>query len=160
METELYEVAEIGNGRIFIMPKPSYLSIDIDMRYYSSMGVDKIISLLEYDEADNEGLTNEADECGNVGIDFEQYPIRDGDIPKMKSFIEFVKKIYSEIYNGKNIAVHCYAGIGRSGIFTCSLLKMNGLKTDEAVDLVTEKREYPVPETGEQYNFLKQINFT
>ena len=157
METELYEVAEIGKGKLFIMPKPSYWVIDRDMRYYNSMSIDKIVSLLEYEEADNVGLTDEQYECENVGIEFEQYPIRDGDIPKMKQFTVFVKKIYNEIVLGKYIAVHCWGGIGRSGVLTCSILKHSGYKVDDAVELVSEKREYPVPETGEQYNFLKAI---
>ena len=157
MDTEIYDVASLGKGKLFIMPKPTYFMIDRDMRYYNNIGIEKIISLLEINEAEDEGLADEESECNNVGIEFEQYPIRDGDIPEMKTFVEFVKKIYLEIINGKYITVHCWAGIGRSGMLVCALLKMNGYSTDEAVKFVSEKREYPVPETGEQYNFLKKL---
>jgi protein-tyrosine phosphatase len=159
METELYEVSEIGKGKLFIMPRPYHKNLDENLLFYKSKNVDKIISLLEYDEAEELGLSREKKECENVGIEFEQYPIKDGDIPQEKPFKEFVKNIYSEIIEGKNVSVHCWAGIGRSGVLTCSLLKLNGFDVDDAVALVSEKRAYPVPETNTQYDFLKEIAF-
>ncbi len=159
MSTELYEVDVIKKGTLFIMPKPSYFNIDRDMKYYKSKGVDKIISLLEYDEADSNGMTNEKEDCENVGIVFEQYPIKDGGIPEIGSFIDLVISSYNEIKKGKNIAVHCFGGIGRSGMLSCAIIMLKGYSTDEAVELVSKKREYPVPETGEQYNFLKMLKF-
>lgn len=157
MLTELYEVEKIGEGKLFIMPKPSSLNIETDMDFYKSNGIDKIISLLEYDEADGIGLSFEKEVCENYAIDFVQYPIEDGGIPEKKSFMELLIKTSDELKKGLNIAVHCFGGIGRSGIFTCGTLMLNGYGVDEAVEFVSEKREYPVPETGAQYNFLKKI---
>ena len=160
MENELYFISDLGAGSLYVMPKPPYIGLDTFIADLRQSGIKKIISLMEMDEADQEGLSKEKQYCIDEGIQFEQFPIVDGHIPDIESFLSFFKKISDEICDGLSVVIHCWAGIGRSGLAACTLLHLNGIPMLQAIEIVSEKRMFPVPETELQYHFLKQVENT
>ena len=58
---------------------------------------------------------------------------------------------------GKNVAVHCRQGIGRSGLVAAASLMMSGIAAREAVDVVTRARGLTVPETPGQLQWLDRL---
>ena len=54
--------------------------------------------------------------------------------------------------------MHCYGGVGRSGLTAITLLIKNGFDLEEAIELASEKRKYPVPQTEQQVKMLEYIN--
>jgi len=55
---------------------------------------------------------------------------------------------------GKNIAIHCRAGIGRTGLSASCLLICDGYSAEAAMDMVSAARGVQIPDTEEQFDFI------
>jgi protein-tyrosine phosphatase len=55
---------------------------------------------------------------------------------------------------GAHVAVHCMAGLGRSGMVAASYLTRTGMRADAAISLVREKRSPRAVETAVQEEFV------
>ena len=75
----------------------------------------------------------------------------------MASALEFLEKLRSELGAGKNVAVHCRQGIGRSGLVAASLLSLSGIDPATAFQQVSAARGLPVPETPEQKRWVTRL---
>ena len=102
------------------MARPQEVLADITS--VRDAGIDTIVSLLEPTEAAKFGLKDEDEICVGLGMTFLSHPIRDMHLPDPDSFVVFTANLAERLMNGANIAVHCYASIGRSGMLTCSTL--------------------------------------
>ena len=154
----VYKIQIASAGDLYIMPKPSGEWLRDDVKAYREIGISRIVSLLEHKEASDLGLSNEGDICEEFGIDFVQYPIRDLALPTEADFRELVNSTCIALQNGTNIAVHCRAGVGRSGMLSsCVLIKL-AVPADEAVFFIGEARGVSIPDTLEQHQFIQ--NFT
>lgn len=98
------------------MPRPNSEWLTDDVNYFANLGVNLIISHLEKAEEFEVGLSEEANTLKKVGIEFLSYPIEDRHLPQVNDFKKLIESIYLQLLNGVNIAVHCRAGIGRTGI--------------------------------------------
>jgi hypothetical protein len=58
---------------------------------------------------------------------------------------------------GKNVAIHCRQGIGRSGIIVAALLLTSGVNLNQAIDTVSRARGQAIPETPEQLRWLQRL---
>jgi len=65
-------------------------------------------------------------------------------------FTELVDSVTGFLHEGKTVAVHCRAGIGRSLMIAASALIHIGLSTESAFRSIEESRGCPVPDTREQ----------
>ncbi|MEH6739607.1 MAG: hypothetical protein V7695_13795 [Sulfitobacter sp.] len=134
------------------MARPHDVSGDIAAAH--SAGIDTIVSLLEPAEAAKFDLKDEAEICAALDITFLNHPIRDMHLPDPDSFAAFTADLADQLIHGANIAVHCYASIGRSGMLTCSILGHFGFDAKTALEHVSAKRGVPVPDTPEQAAFI------
>jgi protein-tyrosine phosphatase len=120
--------------------------------------VQVIVSMLTQSETEELGLTLEPEECHACGIEFLNFPIEDRGLPtnvlEFKKFVEQIAKLLGE---GKSVAVHCRAGIGRSSLLACSVLVRLGIAGNHAWLLVQEARGCPVPDTAEQRVFVDRL---
>jgi len=140
------------------MPKPSGEWLDDDIGHYRAIGIDVIVSLLTEVEASELGLADEKSICDAHGIEFLQLPIPDRGLPELAEFGSLVETTFRHIEIGKTVGVHCRAGIGRSGMLICCVLKQAGLSADEAVSRVSGARGVQVPDTQEQLAFIGKHN--
>lgn len=157
MQPSIYKIQIALAGDLYIMPKPSGEWLRDDVKAYREIGISKIVSLLEHDEASELGLSDEGDICEAFGIGFAQYPIKDRGLPTNDDFCELVNSTCVALKNGSNVAVHCRAGIGRSGMLTSCILIQLAVPVDEAVSLVSEARRVTIPDTPEQIQFIKSF---
>ena len=92
------------------------------------------------------------------GIRFFSFPIEDRGIPTSSAKVEqLVAQLGSEIQQGKNVAVHCRQGIGRSSLISAALLISAGEDIEQTLKAISKARGLEVPETTEQRRWLEQF---
>ena len=157
MPPPLYLVASDLPGCLFIMPRPDGERLTQDVAHYRSLGVDTIVSMLPPDEARALSLHNEAQICADTGMEFINFPIQDFGLPDPAAFGELVKAIAISLRGGTNIAIHCRAGIGRSGMAVCCVLQSFGHSAIQAINATGHARGKAVPDTVEQRAFIENF---
>ncbi len=155
MKPKVFKVKSIGQGTVFIMPCPKSEDLEDGLNHLKHLGINKVVSLLEVEEAAHLGAEKEAEICEQLGMAFEQFPIRDRNVPKKPAqFRQLVNRLYDELQGGCNIAIHCYAGIGRTGLLAGGLLLTEGLSVNAAVEIMSDARGRNMPQTQDQYEYL------
>lgn len=154
MKPSIFKVADIGKGELFVMPKPSSDYLIDDLLYYKNLGVDVIVSFLEVNEAWELGLAKEADRAAEMGLTFFNFPIKDRSVPSPHLIKEMLSAVMPKLDSGKSVALHCRAGIGRSGLAACCLLIRDGYQSDDAMSLVSSARGISIPDTSAQIDFI------
>ena len=153
MPIEIYQVAEDLPGALFIMPRPMP-ELGDSMAALRTLGLDKVVSMLPADEAQALGLQYEAACCNAAGMAFTTHPITDFGLPDPAIFDPFACQIGAELRRGSRIAIHCRAGIGRSGMAVAAALITLGWNAVQAVERVSERRGVSIPDTDDQRRFL------
>jgi protein tyrosine phosphatase domain-containing protein 1 len=70
----------------------------------------------------------------NQGFQVLHLPIPDFNVPSKEDLEEAIKKTVEHAQVGKNILIHCHAGLGRTGLFVAYLAKrVLGLSSEEAI---------------------------
>src|SRR5258707_72679 len=115
----LYSVKELPAGRLSILPHPrggGWLEDDLKaLRGYE--GVDVLVSLLTVGEVGELSLEEEAEICQRQGLGFRSFPIGDLQTPPWSAVtLALLKELKAELDAGRHVAIHCRAGIGRSGL--------------------------------------------
>ncbi len=59
----------------------------------------------------------------STGLDIIHFPIPDFQVPKNDGLMAAIEDVITQAQDGNNIAVHCLAGIGRTGIFIACMAK-------------------------------------
>jgi protein-tyrosine phosphatase len=137
MKVEVYWLQTPSKGRLGTMPKPRGEDwLETEIQALRQAGVDVIVSLLTDSENVELGLTQEAGYCHTYGIDFISFPIQDRNVPASKvATSRLVRELVELLDDGKNIAIHCRAGIGRASLLAASILTTYDVSTKEAFSI-------------------------
>lgn len=157
--SQVYWVTSVGSGRLGLMPHPEGGGrLAREVRELKEDGVDRLVSLQTAGEARRFGLAEEASACAQAGIAFESFPIEDRDLPdELEPTIAFLKELIVRLHQGESIAIHCQAGVGRSGLMTAGLLVLTGSPPEEAIARVSEARQHPIPDTAPQRKWILEL---
>jgi len=121
-------------------------------------GIDVIVSLLEMDEVAQLDLAGEAEAAEESNVRFVSFPIRDRGIPaSTTAALSLITVIVDALRNGKNVAVHCRQGIGRSGMIAAGVLVNSGITPEQAIETVSLARGRMIPETRGQRQWLNEL---
>ena len=150
----IYPIEAQMAGRLMIMTKPSSEWLFEDIEALSSMGVGTIVSLLTYEEVHELGLGEEEAACHRRNIEFCHHSTPDRAVPETTAMRKLATDLFLQIQAGRTVAIHCRAGIGRSGILACCILIHAGITADDAIEAVSLARGVPVPDTLEQRDFI------
>ncbi len=132
----------VGAGKVGGMRRPgSHQALDADLKELKGMGVAAIVSLTEI-SLDREAL--DAAEIIHIHI-----PIPDFQPPTLSDIRETISFIQSCLSQEKPVAVHCLAGLGRTGTILACWLVSDGLDPESAIYRVRSFRPGSV-ETLEQ----------
>jgi len=152
MRPDLFWIPGPRRGKLAVVTRPR----GGDWR---DAGLDAVVSLLENDEAAQLGLDHEHNMTESKGLQFFSFAIPDRGVPASTGdALEFLTQLTSVLGAGKNVAVHCRQGIGRSGMLAAALLMTSGVTANEAVDIVTKARGIAVPETSRQLEWLQDFS--
>ena len=75
----------------------------------------------------------------------------------MREAVSLIARIGAQLDAGKNVAVHCRQGIGRSGLIAAGVLMTSGASPREAMRIVSSARGISVPETLAQRQWIEQL---
>lgn len=129
--------------------------LDGEIAHLRLLGITLIVSLLDELNVQAFGLLHEDMVCRGHDIDFIHAPVRDRAVPSSSDhFIHAVGVACDHVLSGRHGLAHCWAGIGRTGLFATSLLIRHGAHPFDALDQVSAARGTPVPDTQEQVDWL------
>ena len=150
----LYWIYEVSDGRLAVTPAPNLETLRPTVWYWKEEGVDIVVCLLEASEIP--GLVKEENYlCEEMGLEFLWFPLKDGSVPVSGDpFDGLIEKLTEAITQGKSVAIHCRAGIGRAPVVATALLCRLGIKPVEALDMVVKARRAKVPQTEEQRQWI------
>ena len=92
--------------------------------------------------------------------DYFRFPITDRNVPDKSTMTDILDLIDSEIDEGKTVYVHCFRGLGRTGIVIGCYLVRNGMTGEEAISHIKNLRTglaggfRTSPENKLQENFI------
>lgn len=134
-------------GSLTVIQRPDPDSFD----WLRAQGVDVVVSLLGDEEARSLGLDCEQDLCSKAGMDFRWLPVTDHGVPaSYESVNGLAADLGTCLGHGKAIAIHCFAGAGRSPLLAGCVLVHKGLDTRDAFDRISAARGFHVPEGDHQ----------
>jgi predicted protein tyrosine phosphatase len=154
MSAQIYPVPCPVAGRLWIMPCPPADHLAEVLDDLRANGVTHLLSMLPGAEADALGMRREAELCAARDMVFLSHPIADFGLPEQSGFAKLIAQVTELLQGGQNVAVHCRAGIGRSGmVAACSLVAL-GLAAPLAQAEVSKARGVAIPDTVEQGAFI------
>jgi protein-tyrosine phosphatase len=159
MIPDLFWIAGPWSGRLAIATRPRGGDwLEDEVSGWRRAGIHVVVSLLESDEAGLLGLSEESRVAEADGIRFISFPIPDRGIPaSVPATIALMASIADALEEGKNVAVHCRQGIGRSGLIAAGILATSGANPDDAIKAVSSTRGLAVPETSEQRLWVQRL---
>jgi protein-tyrosine phosphatase len=159
MRPELYWIDGRWYGKLAIAARPrgnDWLQDEIEA--WKASRINKVVSFLTPEEQGELGLEDEARLCESSGMAFQSFPIEDRSVPSdHDAAASLVQEIEEDLANGKNVALHCRQGLGRSAVIAGCLLVAAGLGADAAFQEIANARHCPVPETDQQRDWVIQF---
>lgn len=149
-------------GRIYSSPLPFSPLFDPQWEVldaYHKLGVDMIVMLTLKEEAHRLTGVDLLARYHELGFDVIYSPVQDFSIPEKGAFQHPIQKTLQAAKSGGTIAIHCHAGIGRTGTFASCLAKVVfDISGEEAVSWVRQYIPHAVENTR-QYQFVLDFDY-
>jgi protein-tyrosine phosphatase len=120
-------------------------------------GVDVLVSLLDDAEVHELHLDDEHRLAEADGMTFRRLPTADQSVPDRAATMAMAAAVAADLAGGREVAVHCRTGIGRSSTLAAAVLVHEGLTPEDAWQLIGAARGLPVPDTEEQRAFVRSL---
>ncbi len=155
----MFWVAGPWRGKLGILPRPRGGDwLGDETRAWREARINVVVSLLEPEEAAQLVLEDEATAAAASGVEFKLFPIPDRGVPaSQESVAELASGIANALETGRNVAVHCRQGIGRSALIVGGVLVAAGKDPTTALKTIEASRGLKVPETEEQRQWLRDF---
>lgn len=160
MKPKLFWIPGPWRGRLAVASRPRGGDwLEDEISGWRKAGLDVVVSLLEETEAAQFELGHEGDVAESKGVRFVSFPIPDRGVPaSTRDALSLFSTIAAVLEEGKNVAVHCRQGIGRSGLIAAGVLLTSGMGVDKALEVVGAAREETIPETPAQLQWIKHLS--
>ncbi len=138
------------DGKLAGLAHPAYAGDVTDgLRELREHGITAVVSL------DTSGLPPGA--AAEAGLDQLHLAVTDFEPPTIAQADQFVAYVDQHLSRGGQVAVHCGAGIGRTGTMLAAYLISTGMTVDEALALLRQRRPGSV-ESSSQHRFLEEYS--
>ncbi len=125
----------------------------IELPRLASLGVRLLISL-----NDRPPSTAAVEAAGMLHL---KLPFPDGTAPEAYLIEQFVEAVTASLNRGDPVAVHCDAGLGRTGTMIAAYLVSTGMNPIDAIDLVRSRHPGSIQTEGQEeavLNWWRKLN--
>ena len=136
---------------------PSLLAQDLG--HLAGLGISSVVSLIDADECRLIGVPSLAAQAVAAGLDWRDFPITDRAVPEpdqAAAFQQLLADLSVILDEGARLAIHCRAGLGRSGLLAAALLVWRGVAADEAIAAIRRCRPGAI-ETEGQERYIRSL---
>jgi protein-tyrosine phosphatase len=156
---ELHWVTELDPHRLALMAAPrGGERLAEEVAAWRTAGVSTVVSLLEPFEVRELELKLESSSCEALGLVFLSFPIPDHSIPASAPALSaLVVRLVSQLRGGAAVAIHCRAGIGRTGLVAGCVLHQLGVSFENIFPALERARGVRVPDTPEQVEWVRRF---
>ena len=161
VESELFNVLHLpASGLLILSGQPAKTGqLDHALAAYRRSGAKLLVSLLPAHEMALLGLESLQQRCASFGLAWARCPIEDF-APPGPEFEHVWRQISPDLHArldaGQGVALHCRAGLGRTGTVAARILIDRGLTVDQAIQQVRQARTGAI-ETAAQEAYLHQL---
>ncbi|MDD2521636.1 MAG: DUF952 domain-containing protein [Anaerolineaceae bacterium] len=159
-EPTLFSELPFGEtGRVFRSPTPGSHMFDPQdevLEIYLANNVNTVVVLNPEEEHLRFSGKNLLDRYKQAGLRVIYDPVPDFSAPPVGHWDQSLQEAVSAVRNGENLAVHCHAGVGRTGIFTALMAhELLGTDADESIAWVRKYIPYAI-DTDYQKRFVRE----
>jgi protein-tyrosine phosphatase len=158
MRPVLFSIERAGPGRLSTMTRPSGDRLAEQIAGLAANGVTVLVSMLSDSEVAELGLAGEGDLAAAAGLAFYRLSTPDRQVPDRAGTVALAEQLRSLLRRGADVAVHCYAGIGRCSTLAAAVLVLDGLEPADAWQRIAAARGLPVPDTAAQREFIDNLS--
>ncbi len=112
-------------------------------------GIRAVVSLLN--------IPSDARVYESAGFAFHCSPVPDGGVPTKDQAREFVRFVDRQLLEHRPVAVHCEAGLGRTGTMLAVYLISKGQTVESAIERVRAAEKSAI-ESPQQIQFLRHLS--
>jgi len=119
-----------------------------DLLLLAEAGIGGVVSLLN--------IPGDERVYASAGFGFHLLPIPDGAPPTVDQFLDFLNFMREQRAANRVVAVHCAAGLGRTGTMLAAYLIAKGATAEAAITQIRQARPGAI-ETSAQVRFLRDL---
>ncbi|MCB1754814.1 MAG: dual specificity protein phosphatase family protein [Gammaproteobacteria bacterium] len=134
-------------------------NIKADIQEMVDWGASGVVTLVEEHELSIAGVSDLPERLKSAGLWWRHLPMMDMYIPEEDFEHDWLRegaRIRNLLKHGESVIIHCYAGLGRTGLLAAKLLVEFGMEPQAAIDWVRESNKRRI-QTKEQADYIRGL---
>ncbi len=148
-----------AKGKLYVSPMPfgPYDPGNALLKVYKKNHIQFVVMLVTDVELAKKAKRDVIGIYNKHGIEPIRFPFADYTSPDLHRISKVVDKVSGYLRAGANVAVHCNAGVGRTGVMTCCIVRdIMHFSAQEAIDYVKQYMQTKM--TDEQMRLVGRFN--